>query len=131
VVVVVVVVVVVLVVMLVINQWIWLPDCLPAYRYSRCLAPVLDMCNHDPEVRETPCSHVRVHGRWGARGNRPERLIYVGWWCVVQVAESLDDLLYYDDSKDVIVYRALKGVSQGHQCCLVYGPYSNAKLLYR
>eukprot|EP00624_Nannochloropsis_granulata_P003675 evm.model.NODE_28528_length_50078_cov_28.909842.18 len=65
------------------------------HRYLRCLAPVLDMCNHHPSA-----------------------------------APGLGDLLKYESETDSLCFRPATPVTQGQQCHLLYGPYSNAKLLY-
>lgn len=65
-------------------------------RYMRCLAPVLDMCNHSP-----------------------------------QAASSLDELLSLDHASRVLSLRAHASLPKNAQCHMLYGPYSNSKLLFR
>lgn len=45
-------------------------------------------------------------------------------------AMGLEDLLKYEAETDSLCFRPATPVTQGQQCHLLYGPYSNAKLLY-
>ena len=47
-----------------------------------------------------------------------------------QAAPSLEEILKYEAEDDSLCFRPGTAVAPGQQCHLLYGPYSNAKLLY-
>lgn len=50
---------------------------------------------------------------------------------VVQAASSLDDLLSLDGPFRALQLRSHAPLGRGSQCLMLYGPYTNAKLLFR
>lgn len=47
-----------------------------------------------------------------------------------QAAMFLDELVRYEPQEDALKFHTTKNVATGQQCYLLYGQYSNAKLLY-